>query len=300
MKMTKKIFMVAIATCAFALTGCMGMDGFGGVDGGKAKDSGTKKNLTIDVTANADSENGSKKYQRMWKQLGTKETVQAIETKIQIDTTNVSSFISLKEGEGEDALYVVDEAGGTQTNAVVGLIFDLHETKVPAQAAKTTKEYDFVLVGYRPSDDGFYIEQYTGITKDMFDAATNATGFGTVTKNGYITESQDGFVYNGSDWVKSYTGKLGKDDDGKEYKNEVSLKEFTVSVTQDEPGTYVINMGGKVFTFTPEYDESLVNKKGYRIGGAGYYVNAPLGTAVKANFNSKNDNTIGLEEEVEE
>lgn len=307
MKMTKKIFMVAIATCAFALTGCMGMDGFGGDDAGSKKQSGTKYNLTVKAIANNDAEKGSKKYQRAWEQLGTKETVQAIETKLMIDTTAVQSKISVKSGTKDtpDATYVVDPDGTITTNAVVGLIFDLHQTKTKTVEGKTQKVYDFILVGYRPSDNGYYVEHYTDITEDLFKAATNDTGFGTVTK--YITASEAGYVYaKDNSWVTSRKGKLGKDDNGKEYNDEVDLKEFTVKVTQEVPGTYVINVAGESFTYKPAApaDEELkakwYNKDGYRIGGAGYYVNAPLGTEVKANFKSNKETTIGLEEEVDE
>lgn len=325
MKMTKKLFMVAIATAAFALTSCgmgAGTDVFGGknesgTDNGKANQVGVKKNLTIHVEAKNDTENGSKRFQRMWRQLGDKETVQTLETVITIDTTKTESKLNISNGKTDykdpDALFVVAEDGIIETSAVTGLIFDMHCTKDDTDKKKKT--YDFVLIGYRPKDNGFYIEKYTGVTADLFEAATNATSFKTADE--FITATQNtAYVYaDNNDWVKSYNGKLGKDDDGKDYGDKaVALKQFKVTITQEEKGKYKINVAGQDFEYAPA-DESEahpdwytkdnkltkdVDEGGYRIGGAGYYVNAPLGTVINANFNSNNSGTKGLEEEVDE
>ena len=297
MKMTKKIFLAAIAVAAFAFTGCMDLTK--GLD--NKKTTGTKYNLTVEAS-NAQTE--GKLFQRGWQQLGTKETVQSITTVISVDTTKVDSDVEIKEGTvgSEDAIYEVKEGGSRSLHAVVGLIFDLHQTKtkeVDEGGKKVTKKlYDFVLVGYRPYDDGFYIEKYKDVTEDAFAAATNASMFASTENTEYITETKNvAFDKGTGNWVESKKGKLGKDDNGKEYADEVPLKKFTVTVTQETAGTYKINMGGKDYTYTPEPNEDWTNKDGYRIGGAGYYVNAPLSTTVKANFNSKNDNTVGLFEE---
>jgi hypothetical protein len=325
MKMTKKLFLVAIATAAFALTSCAELLGGGafkgknenGVDNGKQTTVGVKKNLTIHVEAKNDTEFGSKRFQRMWKQLGDKETVQALETVITIDTSNTESKLKISNDKTDykdpDALFVVADDGTIETSAVTGLIFDMHCTKDSAD--KKLKTYDFVLIGYRPKDNGFYIEKYTGVTADLFEAATNATSFKTADE--FITATQNAaYVYaDNNDWVKSYNGKLGKDDDDKDYGDKaVSLKQFKVTITQKEKGKYKINVAGQDFEYAPA-DESAdhpdwytkdnkltknVDEGGYRIGGAGYYVNAPLGTIINANFNSKNDVTVGLEEEVAE
>ncbi len=327
MKMTKKLFLVAIATAAFALTSCAELLGGGtfkgknenGVDNGKATDVGTKKNLTIHVEAKTDTEFGSKRFQRMWKQLGTKETVQSLETVITIDTSNADTYLKVASGKhgDEDATYtVVTDPVDTPapnydvfSHGVAGLIFDMHCTKDSED--KKLKTYDFVLIGYRPYDNGFYIEKYTGVTADLFEAATNAGSFKAADlgitdtvgtgKPAYVY-SDDHTATEGADaWVTSWTGKLGKDDDGKDYGDKaVALKKFTVKITQEVKGTYKINIAGKDFEYTPDVEEAYTNKDGYRIGGAGYYVNAPLGTIINANFNSKNDGTVGLEEEVAE
>lgn len=344
MKMTKKLFMVAIATAAFALTSCgmgAGADVFGGknesgTDNGKANQVGVKKNLTIHVEAKNDTENGSKRFQRMWRQLGTKETVQSLETVITIDTSNADTYLKVASGNhgDEDATYtVVTDPVDTPapnydvfSHGVTGLIFDMHCTKDSED--KKLKTYDFVLIGYRPYDNGFYIEKYTGVTADLFEAATNAGSFKAADlgitdtvgtgKPAYVYaddhDSKD-FATKGDSWVTKWEGKLGKDDDGKDYGDKaVALKKFNVKITQEVKGTYKINIAGKDFTYTPD-DESEahpdwytkdkattkdVDEGGYRIGGAGYYVNAPLGTVINANFNSNNAGTVGLEEVVAE
>jgi len=341
MKMTKKLFLVAIATAAFALTSCaelLGGDAFkgkneNGVDNGKQTTVGVKKNLTIHVEAKNDTEFGSKRFQRMWRQLGDKETVQSLETVITIDTSKADTYLKTVSGKygDDDALYTVVEEPVEEpaknydvfSHGVTGLIFDMHCTKDSED--KKLKTYDFVLIGYRPYDNGFYIEKYTGVTADLFEAATNAGSFKAADKFITATEST-AYVYaddhdakefatKGDEWVTKWEGKLGKDDDGKDYGDKaVALKKFTVKITQEVKGTYEINIAGKKFTYTPD-DESEahpdwytkdnkltkdVDEGGYRIGGAGYYVNAPLGTVINANFNSKNDGTVGLEEEVAE
>lgn len=348
MKMTKKLFLVAIATAAFALIGCdmlmpsgAGKETFGGknengTDNGNAAQTGVKKNLTVKIDAKVDKENGSLRYQRMFRQLGTKETVESLKTRIQIDTTGTDSLVAQKEA-GTDLYINVDDisqgVNARELHAVTGLIFDMHkvtEKEVDDETGKKVKKnyYDFVLIGYRPYDNGFYVERFTNIAEDLFKAATNDTSFGTQTDDDYITASKSGFVYNNdieddkvnksfkASWVNAFKGKLGKDDDGVEGKKDVDLKEFVVTITQPEAGKFNINVGGNNYTYTPadekEAHPDWYTKDGKRIGAAGYYVNAPLGTSIYANFNSgnfekdadgktiKNEITKGLEEEVAE
>ena len=183
MKMTKKLFLVAIATAAFALTSCDALLGMGA--GGesfdnteKDKEQGTKKDLTIGYRNNGNS----KLYKRVWEQLGNKETVQALETIIAIDTTSVAGIASSDDGETW-----VAAAGANQKNtrAVVGLIFDLHQTKTreftvtdAGQTKKVTKKlYDFVLIGYRPATKSIYVEKYSDVPEDAFAEATNDASF---------------------------------------------------------------------------------------------------------------------------
>ena len=326
MKMTKKLFLVAIATAAFALTSCDALLGMGaGGDtfekGEKEREQGTKKDLTIGYK----NLGNSKLYKRVWEQLGTKETVQALQTTIAIDTTKVTGKASPSADDPE--IWVVDENGTKNTRAVVGLIFDLHQTRTKeftvTDAGKTKsvtkKLYDFVLIGYRPATKSIYVEKYIDVPEDAFAAASNDASFsdasdikveyiasttGKVTSaSKYYIEAEDGLD---TSLVHERTGVLGKGEEAKvtTRDTEVPLQEFTVKITQETAGTYNINVLGMDFVYTPEKTADTpakwYNNKGYRIGGAGYYVNVPVDTEVYANFNSKNDNTIGLEEEVEE
>ena len=338
MKMTKKLFLVAIATAAFALTSCDMLSSMGGGTGkntdnfesGEAdKDKGTKKNLTIGYRNLGDS----KLYKRVWKQLGTKETVQSLETKISIDMSKVAGKASPKEGDPEK--WVVDANGTKNTRAVVGLIFDLHETKTKevndeTGKAVTKKYYDFVLIGYRPASKGFYVEKYKNVPEDAFDAASNDSSFSDAegidveyiaATTGVVTSKTKFYIEGEADGVdesKIATVKaaLGKGEDETLFKTKadpVDQQQFSVTITQETPGTYNIKLLGLEFNYTPEHpedeklDKAWYNSKGCRIGGAGYYVNVPVDTEVAANFNSKDDAdgdgsniTKGLEEEVEE
>lgn len=318
MKMTKKILLGASFALTLALTSCMGVV----PDDLTIKDKGTKFNLTIDVKGNDDydKEVGTFKYQRAFKQLGSKETVQSLETLISVDTTGTDGYIHNigSPALGNERYIAVPKEEANETvHAVVGLIFDLHKTKEKDEDGKKVEYYDFAIVGYRPYDDGIYIEKYENISKELFEAATNASDFGNATK--YITHTNTSikekpYVYNGHDWVDDRPGKLGKDDDGKEYDDEVPLKRIRVKIEQRVPGCYEITAGGTTYEWVVPNEEEAhpdwytkdnpltknVDEGGYRIGGAGYYVNVPLGTQIKANFNSKQEGTKGLEEEVVE
>lgn len=337
MKMTKKIFMVAIATAAIALTGCGMASGLGKntdnfTKDEADKDKGTKKNLTIGYRNNGNS----KLYKRVWKQLGNKESVEALETKISIDMTKVEGKASPSESDPE--IWVVDENGSKNTRAVVGLIFDLHETKAKEETVTdkgttktvTKKYYDFVLIGYRPATKGFYVEKYKNVPEDAFDAASNDSSFSDAegidveyiaATTGVVTSKTKFYIEGEADGVdesKIATVKaaLGKGEDETLFKTKadpVDQQQFSVTITQETPGTYNIKLLGLEFNYTPDHpedeklDKAWYNSKGCRIGGAGYYVNVPVDTEVAANFNSKDDAdgdganiTKGLEEEVEE
>jgi hypothetical protein len=183
----------------------------------------------------------------------------------------------------------------------------MHCTKDSAD--KKLKTYDFVLIGYRPKDNGFYIEKYTGVTADLFEAATNATSFKTADE--FITATQNAaYVYaDNNDWVKSYNGKLGKDDDGKDYGDKaVSLKQFKVTITQEEKGKYKIlqvpkremerfidsstKMKNDITYFQPEEVEL---KKGDKVRIVGGLFDGYEGTLLKAKGRAKRMFLINFE-----
>ncbi|MBO4534059.1 MAG: hypothetical protein J5726_10260 [Treponema sp.] len=303
--MKKMMAVIAALAVALTLVGC----NFGDNKGLGAKAAGTKKNMT--VIASNDGTDG-KLYQRGWKQLGTKETVQALETTITIDMSTVAGYAK-KSGTGDDIVWSAGTADDydKQVAVVIGLIFDLHETKLTADDAETGMKkgsyYDFVLIGYQPETVSYYIERYENVPKGLFAEASNAgsfTGLANYVKATGITDTVgDGkaayYTPNAAGKqaiAKATTGKLPKsEEDGDNGgTTDVTLQTITVKITQDTKGTYNINLGDMDWPYTPAVNKDWVNKDGYRIGGAGYYINCPVGLSAKANYNSKNDNTIGL------
>ena len=289
--MKKLMAVIAAAAVALTLVGCK----FGDDKALNSKAVGTKYNLT--VTATNDGSSG-KLYQRGWKQLGTKETVQAIETKITIDMSDAAG----KAKQGTDEKWSRDDTNGTKNIAVViGLIFDLHETTVKTadatEAKPAGKYYDFCLIGYQPANKCYYIERYVDIPAKAFSDAVNDGVFSTAET--YITSTQTDAYYiptdaNKAKIAKETTGKLPKDDDGVDGADGITIQEITVKITQETKGTYVINLGDKDWEYTPTANPDWTNSDGYRIGGAGYYINCPVGLSAKANFSSNKDKTIGL------
>lgn len=292
--MKKLLAVLAAAMVALVFAGCQ----FGDMDKDlNAKQAGTKKNLTVTVNYPGPG----KKFQRGWKQLGTKETVQALETKITIDASNATGKVK----EEPKGTFTKDASGNVEVNSVIGLIFDLHKTTVKAADATEAKPagdyYDFCLIGYQPAGKKYYIERYVDIPKNAFSEATSEGVFATA--DTYITPTQStAFATPGSkEYVTVKTGKMPKSDDAAAGTADISLQEITIKITQETKGTYVIDLGdGKTWTYKPTANEAYTNKDGYRIGGAGYYVNCPVGLSMTANFNSKNDNTIGLNADEEE
>lgn len=284
--MKKIMTIIAAAAVALTLVGCQ----MGNLDGEKK---GTKKNLTVTVDNPGPS---ADLYKRGWKQLGTKETVQALETKITIDMTKATGKVT----KGTDNKYTATETGD-EVNAVIGLIFDLHETTVKSTEATTAKPagkyYSFVLIGYQPKYKRYYIERFEDVAQDAFDKGDFPDA------KEYITPTSSAAYYTptSTTFVTEKTGKFPGDEDGNKASDaDIALQELTVKITQATKGQFKINLGDKEWPYTPAANEAYTNKEGYRIGGAGYYVNCPVGCVAKANFNSKNDNTKGLNADEED
>lgn len=308
MKMTKKIMAVVIAAVAtLGMASCK----FGDFKGGKQM--GTKKNMTVIVDNDGTT---GKLFKRGWSQLGSSETVSAIETKITIDMSKVTGYAKDTSTTNVPNWVPAEstDTGAQAVNVVIGLIFDLHSTTVKADAATAEKPagkyYDFVLVGYQPATKRYYIERYEDVPDGLFEQASNKGSFDEVAKEvkqfegvkvTYITEtSADVAWQKTSDADKAKVGKdladglLPVDEDTHIAAETVKLQELTVKVTQATDGTYVINLGDRDWPYTPTDVDATKQKNGKRIGGAGFYVNCPAGLSAKANFNSDNDNTIGL------
>ena len=292
MKISKKIFLAAITAAAVAFVGC-GMSE-GDLDG---KGSKWERTITKDSTK-VGVEKASPAYGRAFSQLGTGEKVQSIKTTVTVYTDGIDGLVVdqgngyyLQAPEGAKDGEMVDGKKVSAVHGVVGFLFDLHKTKAKADAAdgKSYKAgdtlYDFVIVGYRSSDKGFYVEKYNNVVEGSMDAYVTTTSFGDDVI--YITETENKpyYVYDYKDCVE-----VEKTEDGE------NVHKFTVTIEQAEEnkGTYTIKIGDKTVGTYKGLVDTEKNGTGYAIGGAGAYVNAPVGTIVKATFESDKKATVGL------
>ena len=270
------------------------------------KTTGVKKNLTLSYR----NYGGGNLYQRVFMQLGNKETVRALETTITVDMTKVEGIAS---SDDREIWYIGEGENQRNTRAIIGLIFDLHQTKEKEEmddyGKKVRKKYyDFVFIGYRPSTKSFYVEKYYDVPDYNFSSSSNLFAFDNeeigsveylISKSGKSTSPTIFYLEASPSFVIERNGMIGKDDNGIDYYLEVPLQEITISITQEIPGTFLINVLGEEFEYTPEFSDEYYAKKwydkdGYRIGGAGYFIQVPVDTEVIANFNSQNNRTIGL------
>ena len=281
MKISNKFFFGALIAASIALVGC-GMSE-GDLDG---KGSKWERTITKDSTK-VGVEEPSPAYGRAFSQLGTKETVQSIKTLVTVYTDGMDGWV-LETAEGSKEYTVakkgdskVDEKGktinATEVHGVVGFMFDLHKTKVEGDTL-----YDFIIVGYRPSDKGFYVERYANVPEGSMDDYVTTGGFGDATD--FFTKTSPSIAFEKGTYDSAVTPETTEDGE--------NVHKFTVTIEQDEAGTYTIKIGN----ITVGTYKGLVTdeKSGYAIGGAGVYANAPIGTIVKAKFESDGDATVGL------
>ena len=322
MKMVKKILLgLALAGTVLALAGCsMGDDKQMEKDGDKWDFTATVDHLNIDKKKGTKYET-DKLYKRAWTQLGNKESVSKIKTKITFYADDVTSYV--KRASDEDAIaaqaalypdeakkkaitanpaagdageYFTLKATGNDNEkkkAVVGFLFDLHKTK--NTAGETV--YDFILLGIRPSEKDYYIERYYNVPENAMKTPTSLGTLwaGASTNVEYITATQSSFIkLTDNDKAKLVSGK-GDDD-----RPTVS---FDVTVTQAN-GKYTLKFLDQTYTIDsnkiPNRGTKNEDKDGVLKGGAGVYSNAPLGTKATIISNVDKDNTEGLYEEVEE
>ena len=293
MKISNKFFFGALIAASIALVGC-GMSE-GDLDG---KGSKWERTITKDSTE-VGVEEASPAYGRAFSQLGTGEKVQSIKTLVTVYTDGIDGLV-VDQGDkyylqAPEGARVGDKVDGKEVSAVhgvVGFLFDLHKTKAKTDAAdgKSYKAgdtlYDFVIVGYRSSDKGFYVEKYNNVAEGSMDAYVTTTSFGDDVI--YITEETKNkpyYVYDYKDCVE-----VEKTEDGE------NVHKFTVTIEQAEEnkGTYTIKIGDKTVGIYKGLVDTEKNGTGYAIGGAGAYVNAPVGTIVKATFESDKKATVGL------
>ena len=293
MKISNKFFFGALIAASIALVGC-------GMNEGDLDGKGSKWERTIEKdSTKVGVEKASPAYGRAFSQLGTGEKVQSIKTLVTVYTDGIDGLVVdqgngyyLQAPEGAQDGEMVDDKKVSAVHGVVGFLFDLHKTKAIADAAdgKSYKAgdtlYDFVIVGYRSSDKGFYVEKYNNVVEGSMDAYVTTTSFGDDVI--YITEETKNkpyYVYDYKDCVE-----VEKTEDGE------NVHKFTVTIEQAEEnkGTYTIKIGDITVGTYDCTEDSGKDGTGYAIGGAGAYVNAPVGTIVKATFESDKKATVGL------
>ena len=293
MKISNKFFFGALIAASIALVGCGMSEGDLDGKGSKWERTIKKDSTTVGV------EDASPAYGRAFSQLGTGEKVQSIKTLVTVYTDGIDGLVVnqgngyyLQAPEGAQDGDKVDGKDVSAVHGVVGFLFDLHKTKAKTDAAdgKSYKAgdtlYDFVIVGYRSSDKGFYVEKYNNVAEGSMDAYVTTTTFGDDVI--YITEETKNapyYVYDYKDCVE-----VGTTEDGE------NVHKFTVTIEQAEAnkGTYTIKIGDKTVGTYKGLVTTEKDGTGYAIGGAGAYVNAPVGTIVKATFESDKDVTVGL------
>ena len=285
MKLSKKILFSAIALTAMAFIGCKMSEGDGKLSGSKWDATLTKDSTEVGL------EEPSPAFGRFFKQLGTGEKVQSIKTTITVETEGIDGWVT----EPKTGYYLVaneGDDGASEVHGVVGFIFDLHKTKAKEDNEGVWEKgdilYDFIIVGYRPSDDGFYVERYENVVEGTMDDFVTSSSFGTPTK-----------CFTDTEHSAFETGKYDSAVTEVETEDGAKAKQFTVTIEQEEAnkGTYTIKIGDKK---VGTYVGTIKNDDGYAIGGAGAYANAPVGTIVKATFESDKYATVGLFAEVVE
>ena len=270
--MKKLMAVIAALAVALTLTSCDFL--------GKGKTSGTKWNTKMTV----DGTSITKKYRRFIKQLSTSEKVTDIKSTITVDLEKST----IKSNDG---------------NAVVGIAFDFHTTKVEG-----VKTFDFVLVGIAPETNKFYIERYENISSEKaksiseeamkeddgdsaFDTDDSSMGSGDapyVAFSGSFPMSIDKYISN--DWKDLPSGSY-TETEGESY-------EINFRVEQATAGTYDIYLGNtKVATYAgKEKCTDAKNKDNYGKcwGGAAVYANTPKGCKVVVKYAQDKEATNGL------
>ena len=289
MKLSKKIFFGSLIAASIALIGC-GMNE-GDLDG---KGSKWERTITKDSTK-VGVEEASPAYGRAFSQLGTGEKVQSIKTLVTVYTDGMDGWV-LETAENSKEYTVANEGdkNATEVHGVVGFMFDLHKTKAEADDnegvwKKGDTLYDFVIVGYRPSDKGFYVERYANVPEGSMDDYVTSGGFGKATH--FFTKTSNSIDFEKETYDNEVTAETTEAGE--------NVHKFTVTIEQAEAnkGIYTIKIGDKT---VKTYEGLVKDKNGYAIGGAGVYANAPIGTIVKATFESDKDATVGLFAEVVE
>ena len=251
------------AACVVSFMSC-------GIRNKNAKVSGTKTDKTMELDA-SDLADGH--FLRAFEQLGTLEQVSAITSTLTFNKNDVNN------------------------ESVVGYAFDLNNDK-DETGKDISDSYNFVLIGFRPSDGKYYLERYKEVSMKANKGEVTNSAIG----DKYIsyTTSTSGWTTNygtHSDWKASPTGFYTIDED-----NNITLK---IEITQTTDKTYAIKVGSQnIGSYTRESDVSDVNLSddGKAHGGVALYANAKPGSKFKVNCKTDANTVVGkwVAEEIEE
>ncbi len=271
MKMTKKIMAVAVAAVvALTFVGCPKM--------GDVNTSGTKwaKTFKLDATGDIkDAKGADATYARGFAALSASTKCYEIETTITLPVAKAENIVLTEAGK----------------KSVVGLAFDVHLTK----DANNKEFYDFVLVGVKPSDGGFYIERYSKVAKANLKDSMNTT-------MGNIDEDAEVKFCDGKASTATWANGTVKTADPATVTTDGYS--WTVKVTQETAGKYEVYINDtKLGTWERELTDAEKADKthdGKAYGQVFMYGNAPKGTKINAKYTSNKENTKGLFADEEE
>lgn len=265
MKMVKKILLGLVATATvLSFAGCK-------MGSGEGDTKGNKWDLTMTVDG---TENGSpkleKNYRRFWKQFSSSEKVAALTTTLTINPKDCK----LVDGKA----------------SVIGLIFDLNKNEADAE------KVDFCLIGLNPKRGKFYVERYTGISKQKNESLdTDDDQLGPTGSNadiGYGTWARTDI----SNWCTLNDKMYSKNTDG--------VMTCIVKITQENK-KYSVYLGSEKvaeYNATSSKNTDKIKDVEYAVGGIACYGNAGKGVKLVAKYETEKDSVIGkLEaEEIEE
>ena len=260
MKLSKVLLSSAVLVAAMAtmFVGCKAdEDGEGDTDGSK-----WNLTMTVDATDSAKTEL-TKKYRRYWHEFSKNEKCAEITTTLTLNLDDCT----LPDGAA----------------SVVGLAFDYNKN------TKDTEKVDFNLIGVNPKTQKFYVERYTGVSKQGSESLdTDETALSSNATTNLETVSKSGAWCNLTDNMYSING---------------NVITCIVKITQENK-KYSVYLGE---VKVAEYDASAstytntINKKEYAVGGILCYGNAEKGVKLVANYSTnKSDVTGKLMENIDE
>lgn len=232
-------------------------DGEGDTDGSK-----WNLTMTVDATDSAEKEL-TKKYRRYWHQFSRDEKCAEITTTLTLNLDDCT----LSDGKA----------------SVVGLAFDYNKN------TNDDTKVDFNLIGVNPKTQKFYVERYTGVSKQAESLDTDDKALGSNATNLELKS-----MNKTSGWC-TLTDKM--------YSIDGKVITCVVKITQEDK-KYSVYLGE---VKVAEYDASdstytdTINKKKYAVGGILCYGNAAKGVKLVANYSTnKSDVTGKLMENIDE